>query len=208
MWASWKKEHEAQSPSALAGADGEMQRLFTVLGDLAQVQLHVDFDGGEIGGVRLQFQLAPATANGPAATAIASMSAIDVGALMSLPKSAPLVAAPGDEDELRSALRDWSGGRVDPGRDAKGALPVSSKRREPRRWKDDPAASFLVARLGHQVNFALLADAARLMTLDPPRTTMVPVLFAYGKETLSIGPATGWIELDVGFPVLLSLSRW
>ena len=65
----------------------------------------------------------------------------------------------------------------------------------------------IVRRIGHEVEFALLADAARLPTMDPTRGPTIPLLFAYGKETLDSGVATAWIEADLPYSTIAALSK-
>jgi len=93
------------------------------------------------------------------------------------------------------------------GKDAKGALSILGKGDAVRRWADDPGAPMIVRRIGHEVEFALLADAARLPTMDPTRGPTVPLLFAYGKETLDSGVATAWIEADLPYSTIAALSK-
>jgi hypothetical protein len=88
------------------------------------------------------------------------------------------------------------------GKDAKAALSILGKTNH-RRWADDPNVSMLVRRIGHQVEFALLADAARFPTMEPANPP-APVVFACGKDTLDTGVETGWIEADLPYSVLPS----
>jgi hypothetical protein len=223
-WKNVRDNDENGAPARVwSGIDAEVGRLFAVFGDLAEARLRVDAEGsGRTGHFRFNVQLVPTSASGHAGSKIASMQVATADSILAYPSSTPLVlvtheAHATDGPQAIAKIGDvklagaegvlWSAGAdtfvVAQSKDAKPPRPILARAPGTHPWADEPVARMLLQRLGQGIDFAMFADAARLMG-QKPSDGAVPLVLAYGKEGPASGPQTAWLEADVPSTALLS----